>query len=268
MQIVAVQFDMLWQEKKTNHEKVRQLLANVEIEEGSLIILPEMFDTGFSMQLEATAQAATRESEAFLQQLALERQAAVLAGVVGPRVKVSDGAGYRVQASNEAVAFSPEGAELVRYRKMQPFTPSGEDTKYGCGQGHKVFEWAGIKIAPFLCYDLRFPEVFRPAALDGAELIVVMACWPDVRSEHWVRLLQARAIENQAITVGVNRCGADPTLTYDGRSAAFTAMGEPIFEADATEQVLKADIAIDEVRQWRAQFPALQDVRTEFRFHS
>ena len=257
MQIVAVQIDMIWQDKRANHEKVRALLAQQVIEENALIILPEMFDTGFSMQLDATAQTAARESETFLREIASQYKAAVMAGVVGP---VSANRG-----TNEAVAFAPDGTQLVRYQKMQPFTPAGEDVKYGAGDKHCLFKWNGLKIAPFLCYDLRFPEVFRPAAMDGAELLVVMACWPEVRSEHWVRLLQARAIENQAFTVGVNRCGSDPTLCYDGRSTAFDPLGISLFQADANEQVSLVNINAKEVRQWRNQFPALQDIRHEFR---
>lgn len=257
MQIVAVQYDMVWQDKPANHRKIKALLADGVIAEGSLIILPEMFDTGFSMDLSATAQGEPRESESFLRDIAKRHNSAVLAGVVGP---VRDGKG-----SNEAVAFAPDGSELARYQKMQPFTLSGEDAKYGAGDGHCIFEWEGVKVAPFVCYDLRFPEVFRPAALDGAELIVVMACWPEVRSEHWVRLLQARAIENQAFSVGVNRCGSEPTLKYDGRSTAFDPLGVSLFEADGREQVCSVIIDANDARQWRSKFPALRDIREEFR---
>ena len=253
MQIIAVQLDMVWQDKPTNHQKIRDLLSGVPIESGALIILPEMFDTGFSMDLGKTCQSSDRESEAFLKAIAAEYQSAVLAGVVGPNV---DDCG-----SNEAVGFSPQGAELVRYQKMQPFTPAGEHIKYGAGGDHQLFTWQGAVVAPFVCYDLRFPEIFRPAAIEGAELIVVMACWPEMRSEHWVRLLQARAIENQAFVVGVNRCGSDPTFEYDGRSAAFDPLGNTLFEADRAEQVCVINIDVNEARTWRQQFPALNDAR-------
>ena len=205
------------------------------------------------MNVAATAQSTDRESESFLREIAAEFDCAVMAGVVGPIV---DG-----QASNEAVAFAPDGTELVRYRKMQPFTPAGEHTAYGAGDSHQMFEWQGVKIAPFVCYDLRFPEIFRPAAVDGAELIVVMACWPATRSEHWVRLIQARAIENQAFAVGVNRCGSDPKLEYDGRSTAFDPLGKSLFEADAAEQVCSVEVDARVVKDWRETFPALRDIR-------
>ena len=253
MQIVAVQLNSVWEDKPASHQRVRELLASQPIKSNSLIVLPEMFDTGFSMNTSATGQTEANESESFLREMAKTHQAAVLAGVVSQ----SDENGVK----NEAVAVAPDGTELVRYRKMQPFTLTGEDKQYGAGDSHRLFEWCGLKVAPFLCYDLRFPEVFRPAARDGAELFVVMACWPMKRSEHWVRLLQARAIENQAYVVGVNRCGKEPKFEYDGRSSAFDPHGAPLFEADGAEQALSASIDANTVQDWRAEFPALRDMR-------
>jgi predicted amidohydrolase len=144
---------------------------------------------------------------------------------------------------------------------MQPFTLPGEHIHYPAGAARTSFEWDGVRIAPFICYDLRFPELFRPAARNGAELIVVVANWPERRSEHWVRLLQARAIENQAYVLGVNRCGSDPEFQYDGRSSLFDPQGKPMFEADRREQVLVAEVDGAVVRKWRADFPALRDIK-------
>ena len=253
MHVFAVQLDSVWQDKPANHARVRDLLAQADVPPGSLIVLPEMFDTGFSMNTAKTAQSEKRESEQFIKEIAAQYQSAVLGGVVG----MSEAG----QASNLAVAVGPDGEELVRYRKMQPFTPTGEDQHYGAGDTFALFRWQGVCVAPFICYDLRFPEIFRPAVLAGAEFIVVIACWPTARSEHWVRLLQARAIENQAVTLGVNRCGNDPKFTYDGRSAAFDCMGQPVFECDATQQVRAWEVDINQVRQWRDKFPALRDIR-------
>ena len=253
MQIVACQLDMAWEDKPKNHQRVAQLLDGADIEPGSLILLPEMLDTGFSMNVAATAQSAQRESEHFLRDMALKHQAAVMGGVVAPQVGNT--------AGNEAVVFAPNGQELARYRKQRPFSMSGEDVHYPGGPQHTLFEWQGVKIAPFICYDLRFPELFRTAVSHGAEMIAVIACWPAVRSEHWVRLLQARAIENLALVVGVNRCGSEPNLTFDGRSAAFDHLGGFLFEADAREQVLTARLDVEAMRAWRKKFPALRDSR-------
>lgn len=251
MQIVACQLDIAWEDKPKNHQRVAELLAGTDIEPGALIVLPEMFDTGFSMDVAATAQTAQRESEKFLRDTAIKYQAAVMGGVVSPSTDNT--------AGNEAVVFAPDGSELARYRKQRPFSLSGEDLHYPGGKQHTLFEWQGVKIAPFICYDLRFPELFRTAVADGAEMIVVIACWPAVRSEHWVRLLQARAIENLALVVGVNRCGNEPNLVFDGRSSAFDQLGRFLFEANAQEQVLTACLDVDVMRAWRKKFPALRD---------
>jgi len=251
MHLVAVQLDILWENKSWNHRRARQLLAECTIPTGSLIVLPEMFDTGFSMNLDVTAQTCQRESEDVLRDLAAQYESAVLGGVVGP---VVDG-----QASNLAVAFAPDGSELVRYQKQRPFSLVREEAHYPAGSGHCIFQWQGVQISPFVCYDLRFPELFRPAVFQGAELLVVIACWPAVRSEHWVRLLQARAIENLAVSVGVNRCGEEPNLPFDGRSCAFNHSGVELFQADHTAQVLQTTIDIEALRRWRLRFPALRD---------
>ena len=253
MQVYAVQLNMAWEDKAANHRRVRELLAENPPEGGSLVVLPEMFETGFTMKASVAAQGADREGEALLKELAAKYDCAMLGGIASPG---PDGTG-----KNEAVAFAPDGSELVRYQKQQPFTLSGEDKSYPAGEGYEIFEWQGVKVAPFICYDLRFPERFRPAALAGAELICVIACWPAKRSEHWVRLLQARAIENLACVVGVNRCGEEPGLVFDGRSSAFDHMGKSSFECDASEQVKSTNFDFDETRRWRSKFPALRDAR-------
>ncbi|MEM7477241.1 MAG: nitrilase-related carbon-nitrogen hydrolase [Planctomycetota bacterium] len=257
MQVVAVQLNMVWEDKAANHKRIHELLDASEIEPESLIVFPEMFETGFTMNAAVAAQDAERAGETFLKELATKYKSAVLGGVASPL----EGEVSR----NEAVCFEPEGRELVRYQKQQPFTLSGEDKHYLAGEGHALFQWQGVKIAPFICYDLRFPERFRPAAAEGAELIVVIACWPERRSEHWVRLLQARAIENLACVLGVNRCGEEPGLTFDGRSSAFDHMGACQFECDAQEQVKSTSFDIEETRRWRNKFPALRDMQSGIR---
>ncbi|MCA9173696.1 MAG: hypothetical protein KDB14_04345 [Planctomycetales bacterium] len=255
MEVFAVQMDIVWEDRLANHAKAAALLEAADVPADSLIVLPEMFDCGFTMHAAQVAQSKQHESEAFLAQLAKQHRCTVLGGVVGPLVGT--------HASNEAVAFDASGSLLCRYRKQKPFTLAGEHTHYGAGDRHERFTHLGMSISPFICYDLRFPEVFRPAALAGAELLVVIASWPAVRSEHWVRLLQARAIENQAYAIGVNRCGTDPNLPYDGRSVAFSPLGESLGEADGAEQVMHWTIDAEAVRQWRRQFPALDDAHVQ-----
>lgn len=252
MHVVAVQADIEWEKRKANHANVREMIVGAEVPAGSLVVLPEMFDVGFSMNTAATDPGDPSISEIFLRDLAIERKCAILAGVVA---RAANG-----KLANAAVAFGPDGSELARYRKCRPYSLAGEDQHYCAGAGHVTFEWNGCRIAPFICYDLRFPELFRPAA-PHADLMIVIASWPEPRIEHWVRLLQARAIENLAWVLGVNRTGRDPMLNYVGRSCLFDPQGKPVFEADARPQVLPAEIDPLAARRWREAFPVLRDMR-------
>jgi predicted amidohydrolase len=118
-------------------------------------------------------------------------------------------------------------------------------------------------VCPLICYDLRFPELWRVAALAGAEVFTIGASWPEVRQAHWRALLIARAIENQAYVVGVNRVGRDPSHGYAGGSLIVAPDGEILAEGGRAPTVLVADLDLASLRAWRAEFPALRDVRPE-----
>ena len=118
-------------------------------------------------------------------------------------------------------------------------------------------------MAPFICYDLRFPELFRRTVVRGAQVYAVMANWPAPRIDHWFALLRARAIENQAYVAGVNRCGQDPSLAYCGRSAIFGPRGERLAEAGDAPAVIGCEIDLAELVEYRRDFPVLDDLRTE-----
>ncbi len=250
MNLFAVQPDIVWEDKTANFRKVRALLAANPPTPGSLVVLPEMFACGFSMNLAVTRQDERREDESFLRDLARETQATVLGGVVSP-------AGER--GRNEAVAFSPDGSLLARYAKIHPFSLGGEDVGHAAGSEIVTFSWGGFTVAPFVCYDLRFPEIFRAAARRGADLLVVIALWPVKRQQHWLTLLQGRAIENQAWVVGVNRVGTDPQFTYAGRSVVVDPHGVIVADAGAQERVLAAALDPEMAKAWRRDFPALRD---------
>ena len=253
MNLSALQFDLAWEDKPANFARVRALLQRTPPEPGSLVVLPEMFSTGFSMNLAVTKQRPEREDEAFLAALAREYRVCVLGGVVHP------GAGEK--GLNQAVAFSAEGALLARYTKIHPFSLGGELEGHEPGSEIVTFPWGGFTIAPFVCYDLRFPELFRAAAHRGANLFVVMALWPVKRQHHWLTLLQARAIENQAYVIGVNRLGGEPQFSYNGRSIVVDPHGIIVADAGERETVLTAVLEPEIVESWRRDFPALRDAR-------
>lgn len=249
--IHAVQLDSVWENKEANFIKARALLASSPPAPGSLIVLSEMFATGFSCQVGVTAEAEGAETERFLQSLAAEYQSCVIGGVV-----TASGSG---KARNQALAISPSGEVLTRYTKMRPFSLGGEAEVHERGSAPVVFEWGGFKIAPLICYDLRFPEPAREAVRLGAQVLIYIAAWPVKRVQHWITLLQARAIENQAYVIGVNRCGQEPQFSYNGRSLVVDPHGIIIADAGEREQVLHSSLDPQVMHDWRAMFPALRD---------
>jgi len=253
MDLIAVQFDVAWEDKPANCARVRRLLAAAEIRPGSLIVLPEMFAAGFSMNVAGVGEEAGGPTETFLGELAAEHKSCVLGGVV---TRAAGGRGR-----NEAVAFGAHGREAARYCKLHPFGCAGESDHYVAGDELVTFEWAGFTVAPLICYDLRFPETFRGAVDRGANLFAVIANWPSPRQEHWSTLLAARAIENQAYVVGVNRCGADPNCTYAGGSVIFDPRGDPVAAASGEECLVTASPDLPALDVYRREFPALADRR-------
>jgi len=251
MNVHLVQINSVWEDRSANHAKARQLIASASPQPGSLIILPETFSTGFSMNLAVTAEPENGPTEQFLRELALQYQSCVIGGVV---TQSGEGRGM-----NQALVLAPDGTVLARYTKSHPFSMGGEDQVHRAGTDVSTFEWQGLRIAPLICYDLRFPELARTAVRSGAEVLIYIAAWPVKRIQHWITLLQARAIENLAYVIGVNRCGTDPEFTYTGRSLVVDPHGLIIADAAEQERVISAQIDPAVVREWRVQFPALRD---------
>ncbi|HEU0179233.1 MAG TPA: nitrilase-related carbon-nitrogen hydrolase [Blastocatellia bacterium] len=256
MQIVGLQLDSVWENKAANHDKVLSLLDSVNTSAGALVVLPEMFATGFSMNV-AAIHDESRETQNFLSRTAAERDIYLMGGVVMKDEKTGRG-------RNEAVVYSPEGQEVARYSKLQPFRLGGESEHYDAGDRVCLFEYQEFTVAPFICYDLRFPEHFRRATAHGANLIVVIASWPALRDDHWVTLLKARAIENLAYVVGVNRCGEDPKHYHSGRSIVYDPHGRVMADAGVEEGWIEAQVELEPLLDWRRRFPALDDMRQDF----
>lgn len=256
MKIYGLQIDSVWENKAPNHDKIAALLERAKPEAGSLVVIAEMFASGFSMNVEAIHDSDTRETQDFLSRTAAEHKVFLLGGVV---TKDDSGLGR-----NESVVYSPEGKEVARYCKLQPFTLGGEKANYVAGDDVCLFNWGDFTVASFICYDLRFPELFRRAALRRANLITVIASWPDVRVDHWLTLLKARAIENQAYVIGVNRCGNDPKLYHSGRSSIFDPSGKLLADAGSEESWIETEVDLDSLLDYRSRLPFLYDIRPDF----
>ena len=234
------------------HGVVERMLEDAAVGPDAYVVLPELGDTGFSFNLDAIVDEATVAWAASLaSRLGIWLQP-------GFAERATDGKGR-----NCAAIVAPDGGVLGVYRKVHPFSYGKEAQHYGGGDALVIRECNGARICPLICYDLRFPELWRAAPRSGAEVLAIGAGWPDVRQAHWRALLIARAIENQAFVVAVNRVGKDPSLSYAGGSIIVGPTGEILAEAGREPVVLTAEIDLDALRGWRADFPALRDIRPD-----
>jgi predicted amidohydrolase len=250
MKVALLQLDIVWENAAASHARAGRLLEEAALGGARLAVLPEMFATGFSMRPERVAEPPGGPSETFLR----ERARALGLSIIASIPEKSDGA-----ARNVALVVSPKGA-VTRYAKIHPFSFAGEDRQYEGGDGIVTVPIEGVRVTPFICYDLRFPEPFRLAA-DGTDLYAVVSNWPERRQAHLRTLLQARAIENLAFVVGVNRAGEGDGVRYAGGSVAFSPWGEVLCEAQAEETTLFCEVDAGAVADARERFPALKDRR-------
>ena len=252
MRVALIQMDLAWEDVAENHRRARRRLTEARERGAALALLPEMFSTGFSMSAERIAQPPGGPSEMFLRETARELGIWILASV--PEAS-------QPRPRNMALAVSPQGA-VTRYAKIHPFTFGGEDRHYAAGDRIVTVQIEEVRVTPFVCYDLRFPEAFCAAAGD-TDVFAVVANWPEPRREHWRTLLRARAIENLAYVLGVNRVGEGGKLRYAGDSVAVSPWGETLVEAGDAEVILICDVEPAAVRDARRRFPALDDRRPE-----
>jgi len=252
MRIAGVQLDIAWEDPQANYRRIRPWLGAAKAAGAGLVVLPEMFPCGFSMAAERVAEPVGGPSTQFL----LTEAAAhglFLAGSLPERP--ADGS----RPHNTLILAGPDGS-LVRYHKIHPFTVAGESEHYGAGDTHVTTTVAGLRLTLFVCYDLRFADEFWATA-DETDAYLVVANWPDRRRHHWTTLLHARAIENQAYVVGINRVGDGDGLVYAGDSRIVDPWGEALATAAGKETLLLADVDPAVVRQARETFPVRRDRR-------
>lgn len=251
MKIALISLDQLWEDKEANFQRCQDILGGAAACGADLAIFPEMTLTGFTFNLAASAEDADNSStiQRFAA-LAKEHRIAIVAGVV---LRTGDA------VTNELVAFDSHGLEQARYAKIHPFSFAGEDRLFRSGDRLAHMRLGDFTLGFSICYDLRFPELYTALARD-CDVLVNIANWPQRRVHHWRTLLQARAIENQAYVVGVNRIGSDGNgLAYEASSMVVNANGEiaaPVLsegEVDIVE-IQEADLA-----NFRKGFSTLQD---------
>jgi omega-amidase len=251
MHIAAVQLDIVWEDKPANHARIESMLDAVDLPPDTLVILPELADTGFSFNLKRIVDDRTLD---WAVNLARTRHIWVQAGYAS--------LGPDQRGRNCMTIIAPDGSTCGTYQKIHPFSYGARETEFFTGGNHLfLHRCPDALVSPIICYDLRFPELFRLAAIAGAEVFTLGASWPDARQTHWRALLIARAIENQAYVLGVNRTGTDPHLSYAGGSIIVSPKGDILAEAGTEETVLHAELDIPALRDWRADFPALRDIK-------
>jgi predicted amidohydrolase len=253
MKVAGVQMDLAWEDPTENFRRAQKLVEEAGQGGARLVVLPEMFATGFSMDAQLVAGFAA-ETRDFLRGLSREMGLFLLAGYAEPADP---------RPANACSIFDPDGKEILHYRKLHPFSMAGEDQQFVAGESLETVAVEGVRVSALICYDLRFPEPFRAAAAD-TDLFCVLANWPVPRRHHWSRLLEARAIENQAYVLGVNRVGSGEGMEYTGDSALRGPMGEEVAAAEpGTMAVFSAEVDPGEVSRIRGQFGFLDDRRPD-----
>ncbi|MFY0671879.1 MAG: amidohydrolase [Bacteroidia bacterium] len=247
LNVAGIQFDIEWKNKASNFEFLEKEIE--KISDADLIVLPEMFQTGFCFDVEELAEdLSNSETLKWLRNQAKKSNAALIASFMAKE---------KGKVYNRLVFVEPSG-DLLTYDKRHLFSMSQEPEHFSAGSQKLIFEYKGWKICPMVCYDLRFPVWIRNK--ETYDLLVFIANWPERRSMHWQKLLQARAIENQCYVIGVNRVGEDGTGVYhDGRSAIIDALGEPIESAIHKPSIINVSLQKRHLSTIREKMPFLKD---------
>jgi len=255
-----VQFESVWQDSNKNLAGLQALLKAQQCDAGEVVILPELFNSGFSMQPELFAEAIDGNVSHALSDLAQRYSINIVAGVAQKKTMLVGSEHRQVGFYNSALTFDVSGKQIGHYIKQSLFSYANEEKTYTPGFDSKIVNIAGEPFALFICYDLRFPELFRKIAKQ-VKGIIVIANWPESRQAHWKALLKARAIENQCFVLGVNRIGLDGNgLKYIGGSYVISPLGEVMAHGGENDQTVMAEINLNEVDEVRKRFPFLEDM--------
>ena len=252
MKVAAVQHDIVWEDRDTNFERLGPLIAAAGAQGARLVVLSEMFSTGFSMATDLIAEPADGPSVQFLVGQA-RRHDVWVSGSVPERPAGAD------RPYNQLVLAAPDGA-VHRYAKIHPFGYGAEHEHYAAGDAFLTVDVEGVRCSFFVCYDLRFADEFWPLA-GATDCFVSVANWPAPRRDHWRTLLRARAIENQAYVVGVNRVGDGGGLAYAGDSVIIDPLGDELANAGEGEGIVTGEVDATRVTEIRTRFPFLADRR-------
>jgi omega-amidase len=250
MKIGLLQYDPVWEDKDKNRDKILWMMEKSEAQT-DLLLLPELTLTGFTMKSNKYFESLDGETFKFYSELCTKFNTNIIGGLI-------EKSGSKFY--NSLIHVDKNGKLISVYHKIHPFTFSTENKHYSRGAQTVVTTVDEWKTGLSVCYDLRFPELYRQYGKQKTELLVCIANWPDTRIEHWRTLLKARAIENQCFVAGVNRVGNDPKLHYTGFSSVFDPMGKEIITLWDEEKILFTEISKEVVDETRKQLPFLDDI--------
>ena len=251
MRVCALQMDVKKGDRAANHAKVRRLAAEAaSLCSPDVIVLPELWSTGYALE-QASALADELGDAAFLGGLARE----LGTSFAGGSVLAADGGTF----FNRAQVIDSEGRYASSYDKIHLFRLMDEDRFLAPGSRLSLFDLGGLRCSSVICYDIRFCELPRLLAVEGAECLFVSAEWPIPRVGHWRTLLQARAIENQMFVAACNRCGITEGTEFAGHSMLVAPDGTVLAEAGTDEAIIWADFDPEHIRRTRAQIPVFTD---------
>ena len=252
MKLCLVQSDIVWENKQANMSRCRASMEQAGEQGAQLVVFPELSLTGFTMNPALAEPEDGGTAEFFVE---TTRELGIAAGF--GFACVHDG------VITNRFCIADRGVITAEYDKLHPFSYGGECGVYSPGNRLVTAEVCGETVGLTVCYDLRFPEVYQ-ALSESCSAILVIANWPDKRSEHWKTLLKARSIENQCYIAGCNRCGNGGGLNYSGDSAVFSPAGELICAAEAyKEQMIFADVRREVCASVQGSFPVKQDRRRD-----
>ncbi len=248
LKITLIQTELVWEDIESNLAGFDAKIDAIE-DDTHLIVLPEMFTTGFSMNAADLAQDMNGSSIAWVQEKSRQKNV----DIVGSVIVKADGKFF-----NRLLWAKPDG-KIFTYDKRHLFRMAGEEKVYSAGHENITVDLLGWKIRPFICYDLRFPVWTRNIAIQY-DTAIFIANWPERRSWHWKLLLQARAIENQCYVIGVNRVGTDGNdHSYSGDSSIFDPWGNILFQKRNQACTHTAELSYDVLQKSRESFPVWMD---------
>ncbi len=251
MKIGIVQYSPEWENKIESSEKIDNILSEVATNT-EVLIFPEMTLTGFTMNSIKFAEEIDGFSTTYFMRKSRELQTHIFAGIIEKDEN---------KIYNSLVHFDDTGLITARYRKIHPFTLGKENENYSAGKEPVITKIGKTEIGLSICYDLRFPELYRFYGKRRAEIIINIANWPIQRIHHWQVLLQSHAIANQCFTIGVNRTGTDPLNKYSGNSLIYNPMGDEILNAKASDGIFYANLDFNKIVDTRNKFPFLEDIK-------